>query len=307
MKETIKNSDQPIIELVYRHTKKGQGGEHEGLTKEGEELAREKTREEVMKLIESCEPGSVIVFVGASDLTRTKSTARVSGEELKKIVADRPGEFLILDEKDINQLSIDRKTESTLHALGRKVTANPDKKIIITYPLAMAEFSILEQTALGGRYKGKPEWRTEGAKENPTAYWTEIMRRNNNNEAALVKDWLQNKGRIEMSDGRVLLGPDPNEVVRQYARAFERLEKVTKKLFPNRPLVIGAVAHSWDIDVYITALANGGKLEADKFEEIAKGAGDQASVISMFESPVIRKNPSGQSFVEYRGKTYEIK
>jgi hypothetical protein len=292
--------------LTARHSKKGAGSEeYPGLTPEGVELVKEKTKKDILELIENSEPGSVIVFGGATDLIRTKSTTRVSANEIKEVLAGREEEFLILDEADINNLLTDeeKKSASTIIRISEIVAANPDKKIIITFPLAMSEMSMLEKTK--GRFAGKPEWKSGGAKETRSPYLTEIMKRNNNDEALVVMDWIRSNGEITSQDEQVLRGPNALEVAKGYVHSLQRLEGVTKKMFSGRPLVIEITAHSWEIDVMVDYLAHNGTVTPEGFEEIAKGTGDKPTIISEFEFSVI-KIQDGKGTMTYRGKTYEF-
>jgi hypothetical protein len=305
----------PTTFITPRHTKKpknpAEGSEtsgefYPGITPEGEEIVREKTRNEVMEVIEDSAPGSVIIFGGASDYIRTKSSTRVSGSELKKVLADRPDEFLILDEHDINSLvkEEDRGTQSTLNAVREIVASNPDKKTILIYPLYIEELSMDEKSA--GRNAGKARWKTGGnSAEKFGPYVTEILRRNNNDEYAAVADWVESGSVIKGENGSEIVGPKAEETAEAYLTALRRLERSAKKIFPNRPLVIEATGHSWDLDVFITYLAKG-KLDKAGLEEVTKGTGESNSIISEFEFPVI-KVEKDKAEVAYRGKTYPIK
>lgn len=297
--------------LTARHTKKtktptegsDESGEfYPGITAEGEKTAREKTRNEVMEVIEGSEPGSVIIFGGATDLVRTKSTTRVSGSELKTILADKP-EYLVIDEQDISSLVHDRTTESTLHALEKKVAEHKDKKVIVMYPLYISELSMIKKDT--GRMAGRQAWKTGGDKEEWTPYLTEVMKQAGDKEYEAVEQWVKSNGVLTAEDGTRLEGPNPLETAQEYVTALRRLEKVAKKLFPNRPLVIEATGHSWDIDVFIDYLAHKGNITPEGVREIARGSGEEPSIISDFESPVIKVG-NNQATVTYRGKTYPI-
>ncbi len=308
----MEGRENPTTFLTPRHTKKtkssaegsdASGEFYPGITPEGEEIVRERTRNEVMEVIEDSAPGSVIIFGGSSDYVRTKSSSRVSGSELKNILADRADEFLILDESDINSLVKDRKTESTLSAVREVVASNPDKKAILIYPLYIEELSMDQKTV--GRNAGKPRWKSGGSSDEKfTPYLTELMKQNNSEEYPSVTAWVENGGTITTEDGTEIKGPKAEETAAAYVTALKRLERTAQKLFPNRPLVIEATGHSWDIDVFITYLAKG-KLDKAGLEEVTKGTGDKNSIISEFEFPII-KVEKDKAEVSYRGKTYPI-
>lgn len=298
--------------LTPRHTKKtktpDQGSDvsgefYPGITPEGEEIVREHTRNEYKDIIESAEPGAVIIFGGASDLARTKSSSRVSGSELKKIFGSRPEEYQILDESDINSLVKDKATESTLHALKNAVAERPDKKAILVYPLFISELSFIKRDK--GRLAGQEKWKTDGTREEWTPYLTEVMKQGGGDEFKAVEKWVESDGKLTTETGEVVEGPKPLETAQNYVTALQRLERTAKKLFPGRPLVIEATGHSWDIDVMIAYLTHEGKIDAAGVTEIAKGTQENPDIISEFESPVI-KISGEKAAVNYRGKTYDI-
>ena len=100
-------------------------------------------------------------------MPRTKSTTRVSVNELRNILAERTDEYLVLDEKDINSM-VDKKTESTRNVLSETVAANPEKKVILSYPLFLKEFSLV--TPESGTRASEQDWKTGGAKKEMTPH-----------------------------------------------------------------------------------------------------------------------------------------
>lgn len=243
-----------------------------------------------------------MVFAGASDLPRTKSTTRVSVNELRNVLADRADEYLVLDEVDINNM-VDKKTESTRTVLSEIVAANPNKKVVLSYPLFLKELTLV--TPESGPRSQTHDWKTGGSKEQATPYLTELMKIANNDENEAVRTWISSGGRITTGAGRVLEGPNPVGVAREYLSALKRLDRFTQELFPGRPRVVEATAHSWDIDVFIAYATHQGKLDVSAYDEIAKGVGDKSSIISEFEFPIIKFSEAGNT-LEYRGRTYPI-
>jgi len=301
--------------LLNRHTLKNKPGtpeavseqtgiEFKGITEAGAELVREKVRTDLLGIIEKSAPGSVVILGGASDLYRTKSSSRVATEELQRLLAERSNEFLVLDETAINNLVQDRSTESTLHALQKKVSENPDKKVIISYPLYLQEITLLTKNA--GRMADVKNWKV-GGPDNEVS--TEIVKEyskvsSNPEDIALVLNWIRTNGRLEV-DGKVLEGANPIETAQRYTRAFLRLQKVAKQLFPNRPLVIQITGHSWDIDVFIAYLTHHGKIDVEGVKEIAAGNQGKETMIEPFEAPVIKVGSEG-AMLSYRGKEYPV-
>lgn len=301
--------------LLNRHTLKNKPGtpeavseqtglEFKGITEEGAEMVREKVRTDLLETIEKSASGSVIILGGASDLYRTKSSSRVATEELQRLLSERRDEFLILDETAINNLVQDRSTESTLHALQKKVSENPDKKVIISYPLYLQEITLLQKQA--GRMADVKNWKV-GDPDNEVS--TEIVKEyskvsSNPEDIALVLNWVRTNGRLEI-DGKVLEGANPVETAQRYTRAFLRLQKVAKQLFPNRSLVIQITGHSWDIDVFIAYLTHYGKIDVEGVKEIAAGNQGKETIIEPFEAPVIKIGSEGAT-LSYRGKEYPV-
>jgi hypothetical protein len=311
MIEQMPNQNNETTFLVARHSKKTKtpiegsavsGEFYQGISEEGEAIVRERTREHVLSVVEQSAPGSVILFAGSSELPRTKSTTRISTNELKNILADKQDEYIILDEKDITGL-VDTKTQSTREVVSKLVQDNPGKKIILSYPLFLKELSLVSPET--GSRVSEPEWTAGGQKEIPTAYLTELLKRNNNNAIEAVLDWVKNNGQITTELGEVLRGPNPLDTAKGYVTAMKRLEKFSKELFPNRPLTIELTGHSWDIDAFIAYATHNGKLNVDTVQEIAKGDKDTASIISEFEFPVIKMGEQGGS-LSYRGKEYQL-
>lgn len=297
--------------LFARHTKKqkspGEGSNisgkfYEGITPEGEELVREKTRSKMLDVIEQSEPGSVIIFAGASDLLRTKSTTEVSVDELKKALANREDEFVIMSKDDIDQ-AVDPTQESRRAVMTNLAQANPEKKVILSYPLALKEFSLLSPET--GPRAGKPDWKTGGKQELFTPYLTELMKRAGNDENKAVEMWIESGGKFELEDGTVIEGPNPVEVAKDYVSALKRLDRITSELFPGRPRVVEATTHSWDVDVFIAYATHNGQLTKESYNEIGTGLGEESTIISEFEFPVIKLGESGGT-IDYRGKKYDI-
>lgn len=308
-----RNIGESTIFLAHRHSKKGKPDEgpiseegkfYPGITSEGEQIVRERTREDVLRVIEEAPAGAVVLFAGASDYPRTKSSSRVSGDELKKLLADQPDKYLVLEQEDVDSLVSDPKKESTIHLLRDVAASNTDKKIVINYPLYIEELSM--DTKSKGKAAGREDWKEDGAiSEKARPYAIELLKRNNNNEIEAVLDWVRSNGQLQTEDGQTIEGPSPLGTAREYLHALTRLESVSRKMFPDRPLVIEVTGHSWDIDVFIAYLTHQGRLDESGVKEIAQGIGEKASIISEFESPVI-KIEQDKAKLSYRGRIYPI-
>lgn len=146
---------------------------------------------------------------------------------------------------------------------------------------------------------------TDKKAEKPSPYVIELLKRTKNVEFEAVKEWIKSGGKFTLDDGQVLEGPNPNNVAQEYINSFKRLQNVCQRLFPGRPLIIQETGHSWDIDVFITYLTHKGIIDEAGFVEVAKGEQDNETIISEFESPVIKISDKGASLT-YRDKTYEF-
>ncbi|MFA4937260.1 MAG: hypothetical protein WC575_03170 [Patescibacteria group bacterium] len=297
--------------LMARHTKKTtkpeegsniSGEFYQGITEEGEKLVREKTREHLLNIIESSEPGSVVMFLGASDLPRTKSTSQVSANEVKSLLADQTDQYLVYEQKDIESM-VDKETQCTREVLSKTVADNPDKKIVLSYPLFLKEFSMLVPEK--GPRANEPDWKSAGVAEKKSEYLLELLKRNNDDEDDSLFDWVKNKGEIITEDGKILKGPNPEKVAQDYIQGMRRLENFAKELFPGRPLTIEVSTHSWDIDAFIAYATHQGKLDSQTLEEIEVGTGGEKKFISEFEFPVIKIGGEKQT-LNYRGKEWEL-
>ncbi len=251
--------------------------EYPGITEAGVELARERAME-LKELIETAEPGSVIFLGGSSDSVRTKSTAEVYGDELKKVLAENPS-VRVFDKSDIERIK-EEGGKFVSHVL-KQIEENKDKKIVVISPLVLKELSLNEWVTAQGLY---------------IPYFAELMKRNNNNRFEAAKEWYRTDGKLGE-----LTGPTPKEVAERYLKAISRLRKFAENQISGRPLVVGMVGHSFEIDALITYLANNGDPTPEKFDQISEG-----TFINETELTKIETSKDGTT-VEYRGKKYPIK
>ncbi|MBU4369262.1 hypothetical protein KKG58_00690 [Patescibacteria group bacterium] len=282
----MKNQEKQAF--ISRHTekvkdKKIESKQYPGITEKGVDIAKERAKKEILELIEQSEPGSVIFIGGATEQVRTKSTAEVYGDELKEALKNREDEFLVIIRKDIQEKAKEKGYTKTVEQIVEALNANQDKKVIIDFPMFLKDFSM---ERLGWVDK----------QGNLTQYADKLLKRNNDDDYASAKDWIENKGK--MGD---LEGPDPEEAAKGYKRAIERLEEFAKKYIGDRPLVIGMVGHSWDIEAYMTYLLNHGRVDVEGFEKIAKGR-----IIGDAELTKIKISPI-MTTVSYRGEDFVVK
>jgi len=249
-----------------RHSIKPKGADLEssefsGISEKGVELAKERSKE-IIGNLETTEFGTVMILGGVSEVPRTKSTAMVYGQEIKKYLLEQGrNDVIVFLPEDLDEVE---GYTNKVKFLTEKIKANPDKKIILDFPLFIKEFSL------------KDRWIDE--KGNLLEYTKELLKRNGNNEEAAMKDWFDNQGRI--GD---LLGPNPEEVAEQQLTGLERLREFAKKYISDRPLIIGSVGHSWNLDAVAVYLANNGKISREAFEKMEAKMIGETKMITISE------------------------
>lgn len=95
------------------------------------------------------------------------------------------------------------------------------------------------------------------------------------------------------------VGPNPTEVAERLLRAFKKLEKFVRKIFPQKPLLIGVVGHSLEMDAFFTYLANNGKVTREGFERIG------GKELQETEPARLIFKPDGNIKLNYRNQDFE--
>lgn len=184
--------------IALRHSKKPKGEDLEskefpGISERGVELAQERAKE-IFKVLEDAEEGTVMFIGGASEAARTKSTAKVFGQEIKRIVTEEGKEdIFVLTKEDIIQK--DKGHSQIIEEIAGRIKANPDKKVLVDFPLFLKEFQIGHWIDKEGNY---------------LPYTKALLERNKEDNLACLKDWIENEGRI--GD---LEGPNPTKVAEE--------------------------------------------------------------------------------------------
>lgn len=241
-----------------------------GISEKGVKLAKERAQE-IFANLEKSESGTIMFIGGISELPRTKSTAMVYGQEIKNLILEQKrNDVIVLLPEDIKEIE---GYTNKVNFLIEQIKANRDKKIIVDFPLFIKEFSF------------KDRWSDENG--NLSKYAEKLLKRNENDEEKAMKDWFDNQGRIDD-----LIGPNPKDIAEQQLAGIERLRKFAKKYILDRPLVIGAVGHSWNLDAVAVYLANNGEISREAFEKM------EAKMIS--ETKMIRiMKQEGKQVLEY--------
>jgi hypothetical protein len=270
--------------FLTRHSIKPKGEDTEserykGISKKGESLARESAMN-VLKYVQEAPSGAVVFLGGASDEPRTKSTAQVYGDRLREYLGDNQ-DYVVITGRDIDR---NKGYNEVARQIKETIESNPDKKIIIDLPLFLKEFSL--------KRKG---WFTEEGKINP--YVEKLFEKHKGNEYEIMRELISSEGK----EGN-LKGPSPEDMARNYERGIVRLEKFARKYTGDRPLVVGAVGHSGEIDAYLAYLAGNGKVDLEGFDKIRANEG----IIKETELATIQKT-SDLTTISYRGKKTEGK
>jgi len=188
---------------VWRHsiepTKKdtAESPEYPGIITEGVKLAKEKARS-ILESLEQEDPGTVMFLGGASEAIRTKSTARVFGEEAKRLAQEK-NEILVLTEEDIDT----RKGYAKIaQEITDSIKTNPDKKFLIDIPLFVKEFSMNPWTTKEGDY---------------SPYTKAVLKKHSGDRVESMKEMIGETESIKVGivKGRVFLyykGNDPVEL-----------------------------------------------------------------------------------------------
>ena len=239
-------------DFLTRHSIKPKGDDMEssdfnGISEQGVELAKQRAQE-ILTGLDNADSGSVLFIGGASEMNRTKSTALVYGHEIKQVIAEQNRQDIIVflpeDVKDLKSYS------SKVEYLVEQINANPDKKVVLDFPLFLKNFGIY-----GGR------WRDEN--DQPLPYLKKILSMTDNNEELAMGEWFKNQGKIDD-----LVGPNPKEVAEEQLAGIKRLREFAEKYLHDRPLIIGSVGHSWNLDALAVYLANNGEVDCDSFENM---------------------------------------
>lgn len=226
--------------------------EYKGITEKGVELSRKKAKE-ILEFLDNAKEGTIMFIGGSSDQIRTKSTARVYGDEIKNVVREEGREdVLVLTKEDFSEISKDkdgngRGFTKIIENLQKIVSENKDKKILIDFPLFLNEL-------------GMDQWMDDegGFSE----YTLKLLAENNNNHTEAVRSWIKNEGKLGN-----LQGPNPTEVASDHIKGIERLREFAKKYAQDRPVIIGATGHSWNLDALAAYLANNGVVNEEGFEK----------------------------------------
>lgn len=252
-----------------------------GISEKGAELAKEKAAS-ILELIDQAQPGTILFLGGSSEAVRTKSTAHALGEGVKQMLQEQGrSDIMVITKDDVAAVVEAQKTWlKTVQEIVNQIKANPDKKIFIDNPLFIKEFSM------------DPWLDKEG---NPLPYTDAIIKNSNNDMTLALKNWLENQGKL--GD---LQGPDPTQLAKKHLEGITRLREFAKEQgIGDRPLEIGAVGHSWNLDALAIYLANNGKVDAEGLQKVG------GEMINETETVRVEIDSDGAKLI-YKGQEYPI-
>jgi len=243
--------------FAARHTIKPKGddqesAEYKGASEKGVELGKERAKE-VLRLLENAKDGTVVFISGASEAIRTKSLGNILGDEMKRIVQEEGrDDMIVMTPEDIapKEFKNSKGYTDMVRETTEKIEANPDKKIIVEFPMFLKQFAL-----------GRERWVDENG--NFTEYTQSVLAKHNNDQTEALKDWIKNEGQLGE-----LKGPNPTKVAEEHLEGIKRLQEFAQRHIPDRPLIIGAAGHSWNLDALAVYLANKGKVDIEGFEKV---------------------------------------
>src|SRR3989344_2126822 len=179
------------------------------LTQKGVEQAEETAQTDLLEILDRAPEGTVM-FIGAkTDQERTGQTAEIYGNKLKEIAHDRK-DLIVFTKSDVDQIVQAQGTTKGIASITDLIHKNPDKKIVVDYPLYIKQ--------LGYEYQNR--WTQNGKK---TEYFDEILKKHNGSHAKGVHDWIKKDGVLTTDDGRIIEGPKPEDVAKQYLEGIKRV------------------------------------------------------------------------------------
>ncbi len=270
--------------FITRHSKKPKDEDLEskrypGVSEKGVELSEERAKE-LAEMVEKSESGSVIFISGGTDLVRTKSTAEAYGDKLADIMEGRE-DVIVMTRSGIQEGAKGKGYSKAVSEIASEIKANPDKKIVVDFPLFLKELS----PVAGGFYD----------KNSKLTPWAEgFIKSNKGDEYAAFREWLrtkENAGDVKNSNSE--------DMAKKYKIALERLHEFAKDKIGDRPLVVGAIGHSWYIDAFLTYMVEG-KVDLESFDKVAGGG-------LIGETEMAQITIKGEEAkVNYRGKEFVV-
>ncbi|MDD2489813.1 MAG: hypothetical protein PHY26_00960 [Bacilli bacterium] len=236
-------------DFITRHSIKPSANDPEstlypGISKNGVKLAQKRATD-ILKILEEA-PANTIMFIGGcSDIKRTKTTAMIYGEEIKKIITTQKKEdilFFLLN--DMQGKGFTAKKDYLI----KQINNNPNKKIIITLPLMLKELSFIgDFTDINHQFN---------------EYTQALLKQSKGNETEALRLWFANQGEIHN-----IKGPNPKIIAEKQLNGLKRLRTFINTKINNRPIIIAGIGHAWSLDALKVYLINNGQITKKDFKE----------------------------------------
>lgn len=275
-RHTIRTTDAQTGETTRIESKR-----YKGISPEGVELAQERSKE-IVAMIDAAPANAVVFIGGASEEERTKSTAEVFGNSIAEHYAVSP-DVVILTRRQIDNIR-DVAATDTRRFIREFLQRHSDKKIVITYPLFLKEFSL------------RPDFREIRTGESTEYNKALFPKGRTEDEATAV---FMGSGGVAEKDGKQVEGIWPQEVALKQMRGLRRLGEFANRFAKDRPVVLGYISHGWLLDAVAGYLANGGKSNLEAFDKIG-GTMIQSSELGKVEVK------DGKVTFTYRDKAYTV-
>lgn len=273
MGEQIGSPEDAASFIAARHSIKPKGEynpseEYKGISEKGVELAREQAQK-WLELLKNAPEKSVLLLSPTSEQIRTKSSMRAVAEEMKSFSSkDESSDVSIITEADFFDPKL--TYNEMIGIITSKIEEAPDKKFVVSAPLFIKGFAL-----------GAGRWTDQ--KGNPTPYLLDLMERNGGDDQSCLEDWVANEGR-----SGDLGGPNPTSVAEEHLEGIKKLESFAKRYLSDRPIVVGAVGHSWNLDALAIYLANNGKVDSEGLEKVG------GTMITEMEPIVLTSDENGE-------------
>lgn len=244
------------------------GGYDYALPEEGVMLAQREGRRIAEEITNVPGMDNAVYYFVSSNQARTHETNSIIGSELRWRLGrngENPHVFNMWVQKDVENVA-------------RQITpADADRKILILEKTSEAFLGMDRKTNL--------------------VKLEEILsKRYNGDEDAMMREWMES---YKLQDE---IGCRPDEIANNFKRWIRQTREKMGRLFPDRPVVISAIGHSWEIDAAIIGLIG----RQHTMEEIDNMGG----IIQVMEGATITIGIDAQgnnvSVLQYRGGTYNL-
>jgi len=240
--------------------------EFKGLTVNGVEVARNAARTKQKEIVDTAPENAVIFIGGATYEPRTKSTAKIYGEELQKIYKE-DSNVKIITNVDIAKYA-DKSVSEGIQTISEEVKSHKGKVVIIA-PMFIKELDF---------GKGWGYW---DENHRGQFYLDYLMEKYNGDEDAGFKEWLETGGKL--NSDKITDGPTPIERAKSILAGLHRLKAFTaKQVGENKPIIVSGVGHRWDLDVFITYMATG-EVSYDAFIRVTGGLLSNETELALFK------------------------